>query len=145
MNKQSDLTLKILLWLIAVYHLIAGAAGTFSKDAAVTIGSLFFGVGITMNEQTELLVRYLGAFSIAFGVMATLAALAPARNRTFIWGAVAYFVVRAFDRVVFAGLFSAHAVGSIPNWWRICVILAFAVGLLLLMPRKQAHATSTGG
>ena len=137
MNKPPYVPVRILLGLIAAYHLIAGVAATFFQDAAVKIGSLFFGVQIAMEPQAELLVRYLGAFGIAFGVMAALAALAPERNRTFICGAVVYFIVRAFDRIAFAGLLVQHSTGGVPNWWRILVILIFAGGLLVFLPRMK--------
>lgn len=135
MNKRNGLC--ALLWLIAAYHLLAGFVTTFFQDAAVPLGSHLFGVAITMDPQASLLVRYLGAFAIAFGVMAGIAAIAPERNKTFIYGAVVYFIVRAFDRVAFANLLAWHSVGTLPNWGRIIVILLFAGGLLALMPRAQ--------
>jgi hypothetical protein len=135
--KTSTLALRVLLGFIAIYHLVAGVAATFFQDAAVGIGSLLFGVKITMDPQTSLLVRYLGAFGIAFGVMAALAALAPEKHKGFIYGAVVYFVVRAFDRVAFAGLLTDYSVGPMPNWGRILVILLFAAGLLVFFPRQK--------
>ena len=137
MKTQTDIPLRILLWIIAVYHLVAGVAATFFQDAAIGVGSLLFGVRITMDPQTSLLVRYLGAFGIAFGVMAALAALAPARHKGFIYGAVVYFVVRAFDRLAFAGLLADYSVGPFPNWGRVIIILLFAAGLLVFLPREK--------
>ncbi len=137
MKTQSHLSLRVLLWFIAVYHVVAGVAATFFQDAAVGIGSLLFGVKITMDPQTTLLVRYLGAFGIAFGLMAILAALDPERHKGFIYGAVTYFLVRAFDRVAFAGLLTQYSVGFMPNWGRIIVILLFAAGLLVFLPRQK--------
>jgi hypothetical protein len=138
MNQRAYLPVRVLLWLIAVYHIVAGIVATFFKEAAVKLGGLMFGVGITMDGQTELLVRYLGAFGLAFGVLAALAALDPVRNRAFIYGAVVYFAVRAFDRIAFASLLAQHHVGPAPNWWRIVVIVAFAALLLWFMPREKA-------
>lgn len=144
--KTQNVPMRVLLWLIALYHVVAGVAATFFQDAAVEIGSLFFGVKITMDPQTTLLVRYLGAFGLAFGVMAALAALAPERHKGFICGAVVYFLVRVFDRIAFAGLLADYSVGFVPNWGRIIVILLFAAGLLVFFPRKKVEtpAPSTG-
>jgi len=128
-------TIRGILALIAVYHVLAGVAATFFTVQAALLASWMYGVDIVMDGQTELLVRYLGAFAIPFGVMAAMAALDPVRNKTFIYGAVVYFGVRAFDRILFASLFAEHQVGVVPNWWRILVILAFAVGLLVFVPR----------
>ena len=140
MKKETHVPLRVLLGFIAVYHLVAGIAATFFQDAAVNIGSLLFGVKITMDPQTTLLVRYLGAFAIAFGFMAALATLSPERHKGFIYGAVLYFIVRAFDRIAFAGLLAKHTVGPMPNWGRVVVILLFATGLLIFLPRKKPQA-----
>ena len=140
MNRSRHTTVKVLLWVISVYHMAAGIAATFFKDRAVALGSHLFGVAISMDGQTELLVRYLGAFGIAFGVLAAWAALDPAKNRPIIIGLVVYFAVRAFDRVMFASLLEAFHVGPAPNWLRIVVILAFAVSLLCFMPRRDSAA-----
>ncbi len=145
MKNQRYIPLRVLLWFIAIYHLVAGVAATFFQDAAVGIGSLLFGVKITMDPQTSLLVRYLGAFGIAFGVMAVLAALAPEKHKGFIYGAVIYFVVRAFDRIAFAGLLSEYSVGLMPNWGRIIVILLFAAGLLVFLPRQRTQVDVPAG
>ena len=145
MKTQSHLVLRVLLWFIAVYHAVAGVAATFFQDAAVDIAGLLFGVKITMDPQTSLLVRYLGAFGIAFGLMAALSALEPERHKGFIYGAVIYFIVRAFDRVAFAGLLAEHSVGFMPNWGRIVVILLFAAGLLLFLPRQDTQPDAAAG
>jgi hypothetical protein len=137
MNQRRYLAVRVILWVIAVYHLAAGLVATFAKEQTTTLASLMFGIALTMDGQTELLVRYLGAFGIAFGVLAALAALDPVRNKAFIYGAVVYFFVRAFDRIVFAELLAQHHVGPAPNWWRIVVIVAFAALLLWFMPREQ--------
>ncbi len=142
MKTQTHMTLRIILAVVALYHIAAGIAATFFKEAAAQVGSYLFGVSIVMDSQAELLVRYLGAFGIAFGIMAALAALAPERNKTFIYGAIVYFLVRAFDRIAFAGLLAQHAVGGVPNWWRIIVILLFAGSLLWLLPRQPKESPS---
>jgi len=136
--KSSHLPIRVVLWVIAAYHFIAGLAAVFFQEAALKLGGWFFGVGITMTSQTELLVRYLGAFGLSFGVMAVLAARSPEKNRAVLYGFVVYFVVRAISRVVFWTLLEEHSIGYAPNWLRIIVILFFAVSLIVFMPREQA-------
>ncbi len=137
MNQSAYLPVRVVLWSIAVYHLAAGIVATFFREAAASLAGLLFGVAITMDGQTELLVRYLGAFGIAFGVLAAMAALDPVRNKAIIYGAVVYFVARAFDRIAFASLLAEHHVGPAPNWFRIVVIVGFAAALLWSMPREK--------
>jgi len=138
MAQNSYMPVRIILWVIAAYHLAAGLVATFFKEQAATLAGLMFGVAITMDGQTELLVRYLGAFGIALGVLAALAALNPVRNQAIIYGLVVYFFMRAFDRIVFASLLAQHHVGPMPNGGRAVVIVAFAAALLWFMPREKS-------
>jgi hypothetical protein len=137
MAQTSYLPVKVVLWVIAIYHLVGGLAATLAQRTAADIGAFLFGVQITMTPQAEVLIRYIGAFGIAFAVLAGLAALAPDKNRVVIYGLVTYFVVRAFSRLLFARVLEEHTIGPIPNWGRIIVILVFAVALLWFMPRTQ--------
>ncbi|NQU24640.1 MAG: hypothetical protein HQ567_25440 [Candidatus Nealsonbacteria bacterium] len=131
------IVVRVFLWIICIYHVVAGVAATFFKDAAVELGGVLFGVSITMTPQAELLVRYLGAFAISFGLMTAFAALDPQRNTKIIYGAVAYFLIRAFDRIVFWKLLQEHSTGPVPDWFRIVMILVFGLGLLAFMPRPR--------
>ena len=69
MKENNYLAVRVVCWVVAAYHLVAGVTATLFGESAVTIGSLLYGVGIVMDGQTELLVRYLGAFAISFGVL----------------------------------------------------------------------------
>ena len=137
MNERRYIVVRVFLWTICIYHVVAGVAATFFKEAAVKLGSVLFGVSITMTPQTELLVRYLGAFGISFGLMTAFAALDPVRNTKIIYGAVVYFLVRAFDRIVFWDLLQEHSAGPVPDWFRIVMILVMGLGLLIFMPRTD--------
>jgi hypothetical protein len=140
MNEPRYIVVRVFLWTICVYHVVAGIAATFFKQTAVKLGSVLFGVSITMTPQAELLVRYLGAFAISFGLMMAFAALDPVKNTKIIYGAIVYFLVRAFDRVVFWDLLQEHSAGPVPDWFRIVMILVMGLGLLIFMPRSgRAH------
>jgi hypothetical protein len=142
MQKPSHLVVRILLCAICVYHVVAGIIATFFLDLAVQLGAFLFGVRVTMDGQTELLSRYLGAFGISFGVLAAFAAIEPQKNRKIIYGLVVYFLVRAFDRIAFWGLLEEYSVGPAPNWFRIVMILVMGLGLLAFMPRHEPIETA---
>lgn len=135
MNERRYIVVRVFLATICIYHVVAGVAATFFKEEAVKLGSVLFGVSITMTPQAELLVRYLGAFGISFGLMTAFAALDPVRNTKIIYGAVVYFLIRAFDRIVFWHLLQEHSAGPVPNWFRIVMILVMGLGLFIFMPR----------
>lgn len=132
MQNASHLAIRILLWLTAVYHLVAGVAATIAQEKAVALGAFLFGMSITLTPETALLVRYLGVFGITLGVLAALAACDPVKNRCIVTGMAVYFLVRAFDRVVFYKGMQPFHVGYMPAWGRIIVILAFATAFIVL-------------
>jgi hypothetical protein len=140
MKTDSYLPLRLVLGLMSAYHIVAGVAATFAQEAAVRIGGFLFGVQIALNPQTEVIVRYLGAFGITVGVLAALAALDPARNKAIVWGLIVYCLVRVFDRIMFWSLLQQFHVGPLPAWMRIAGILVFASALFFFSrePKTQA-------
>ena len=44
MTESRYIVVRVFLWTICVYHMVAGIAATFFKEAAVKLGSLLFGV-----------------------------------------------------------------------------------------------------
>jgi len=136
MGDKNYLPLKCFLWLISVYHLVAGIAATLSQQLAINIGSLLFGVRLTLTPQAQLLIRYLGVFGITFGVLMAFAAIDPEKNKKIIYGGIVYFLVRALDRIVFWKLMEEFSVGFFPNWGRIIIILIMAGGLFFFRPKS---------
>ena len=146
MKSSSHTTIRVLLWLTAGYHFVAGVAATIAQEQALVMGSFLFGMSMTLTPEVALLVRYLGVFGITLAVLAACAALDPVRNRKIVLGIVVYFLVRAFDRIVFYKSMHPFHVGVMPAWGRIIVILAFAVAFIVLSRRlKSADSTISSG
>ncbi|MFA5335383.1 MAG: hypothetical protein WC324_00520 [Candidatus Omnitrophota bacterium] len=137
MEKKPYVFLKVLLWLVALYHIAGGIAATFSQQFALQLGYMLFGVNISITPETQVLVRYLGAFAVTFGLLMVFAALDPAKNRKIVYGGIAYFLIRAFDRVVFWKVISECSAGPLPNWGRIALILFFGIALFVLRPKSE--------
>ena len=137
MKKTADILLKINLWIIFAYHITAGLAACFSQQLAVKIGSLLFGVQITLTEQAQILVRYLGTFGITFAVLMAFAAIDPVKNKKIIYGGIVYFCIRALHRILFWKLYVEFSTGPADPWIRLALIGWFAVVLMVLVPRKQ--------
>jgi len=77
--------LKINLLIIFLYHIVAGFAVCFLQELGVKLGSFLFGVQITLTQQAQILVRYLGAFGITFAALMAFAAIDPKKNRKIIY------------------------------------------------------------
>jgi hypothetical protein len=132
MKNGSHAAIRVLLWLTAAYHLVAGVAATIAQEQAVALGAFLFGMSITLTPEASLLVRYLGVFGITLGVLAACAALDPVGNRKIVLGLIVYFLVRAGDRIVFYAAMQPFQVGLMPAWGRIIVILGFAAAFIVL-------------
>lgn len=141
MSRGSHTAIRTLLWLTAGYHFVAGVAATFAQERALALGAFLFGMSVTPTPEVALLVRYLGVFGITLAVLAAFAALDPVKNRKIVVGVIVYFLVRAFDRVVFYRAMQEFHVGLLPAWGRVIVILAFAVAFIVLSRKlKSAEA-----
>lgn len=137
MEKKPYVLLKVLLWLVAFYHIAGGIAATFSQQFALQLGYMLFGVNVSITPETQVLVRYLGAFALTLGLLMVFAAFDPVKNKKIIYGGIAYFFIRAFDRIVFWKAIDECGAGPLPNWGRIAFILFFGIALFILRPKTE--------
>jgi hypothetical protein len=136
MNKLT--ALKALLALVCVTHLALGLIAFTGLPGPVTkIASGLYGVTVTVTPQLQHLIRILGAFMIAIGVMSGFALFKPQQNRAIIDGVAILLLLRASQRILFAQ--QLHDVFSLSYgrlWTQAIFFLALAVALLFLRPRS---------
>jgi hypothetical protein len=66
------------------------------------VGSGLYGAQVDWNHpQFVYILKPLGAFMIALGIMAGIAARNPLRNRAIIYGFAILFIIRGLQRIVF--------------------------------------------
>ena len=138
MNKESHTVLKVFLWVIFTYHIIAGIIGTFFQQLAPEVATKLYGIELVLAPQTQILVRYIGAFCLTLGVLMAFAAMDPVKNKMIIYGGIVYFAIRAFDRIAFWSVMQEHTVGLAPNWFRIIMILIMGLGLFIFRPKAES-------
>lgn len=121
---KSYLGWRILLWFVAVYHLMSGAVLLFSSD--LTIRSLKAMAGVTVSGSPELGIvgEILACYLLAFGLMMAIAAWNPVKNRAIITVGLVLFALRLFQRVFFAD--KVMTVMQIPSqtYWTSAAIVA---------------------
>lgn len=100
--------------------------------------ALFYGAQLALTPQLQHLVRILGAFMIAIGVLAGMALSDPERNRAIIYGLIVLLLLRVSQRLLFAQELHEHfAVSYAKLWVQSLFFIAIGAGLFLLRPRPR--------
>lgn len=137
MNKPG--LLKVVLAVVCLSHLALGILGFISSQGLVTeaIASAY-GAALTMTPQLQHVLRILGAFMIAIGVMSAFALLNPVKNRAIINGIIVLLVLRVAQRLVFAQeIHDAFSISSARLWGQSAFFLTLAMALFFLAPRAE--------
>jgi len=131
----SDKSLKVLLWIAAVYHIILGLLGVFAKDAAVTLANVAFNFNLTLNNEMLWVINPFAAYLLVFGVFMAVAATDPKKYKNIIYAGVGLFALRVIQRIIFVvsapeGLISS--VDPIRNTVAIAVVAVMGLSMFLL-------------
>jgi hypothetical protein len=94
--------LRALLVLVCVSHLLLGLVAFSSPEASTRAAALFYGARVEASPVSAHLIRIIGAYMLAVGLMAAMAARDPARNRTLVLGVCALLTLRVIQRLVHA-------------------------------------------
>jgi len=106
------------------------------------VGSSLYNARVDWSDgQFAYIMKPLGAFMIALGIMAAMAARNPLGNRAIIIGFVILFTMRGLQRLLYMReIESVFAIPTSRSMVQMVVMLALAVGLVLLL-----RAASAGG
>ena len=94
-----SLLVRVVLWLLAAYHLIMGAVAVIAPGVAPTIMRALYGLSLTESGQARYMTSMIGALAVAIGSLAAVAALSPASNHPIISALLLLQLVRICCRV----------------------------------------------
>ena len=95
------------------------------------------------DGQFAYIMKPLGAFMIALGVMAAMAARDPLGNRPIILGFAVLFTMRGLQRLFFMNeIESVFAIPSSRSLLQMVVMLSLALALVLLLRAASAGGSS---
>ncbi len=130
--------------LIAGYHILIGCLASVSPASAAGLAPLMYGVSLDslgpMRPEYELIIRFIGAFALSFGVVAAFAAWRPERARWIIFSVVVFFAIRVLDRFIgWDALIGTLGSSAERNVAQIALMLSFIVvlGAYLLFGRPS--------
>ena len=129
--------IKVLAGFIGIYHIILGLIGSISGELGAQAARAIFDARVDITPQFSYLVKYLGAYTIAFGVMMLLVAWNPVKYRLFIYVGILLIAVRITQRLIFASqLESAFGISWGRNLLNTTIIALLALGLYLFRPKE---------
>lgn len=129
--------LKGVLGVLCLSHLAIGAALFAGGESMLRwIASLYGVAELPLTPEFVYIVKPLGAYMVAMGLMAAAAIRDPARNRIVIYGVAALLVMRVAQRFIYADLItSAFGISPTQLYVQSGFFLALAIALVLLRPK----------
>ena len=100
MNSNAVKCLQGMLWLVCVFHIVVGAGLNLFPGTAPMMAKLY-GAEVNWTPEFTYIIKPLGAFMLALGLMCIAAARNPLDNRVIIYGFAGLFVMRALQRLIF--------------------------------------------
>ena len=132
MNKNLGGLLKVFLWFICAFHVIVGVGLNVSPAFPQAMAD-YYGASVDWSPAFLYIVKPIGAFMIALGVMAAAAARDPMGHGAVVYGFVVLFVIRGLQRLVFQEeIAEAVAIAANRNITNAVVFLVMAAALFLL-------------
>lgn len=142
MNTKMIGLLKAFLWVIAAFHLIVGIGLNVWSEFPQVMAA-YYGATVDWTPAFLYIVKPVGAFMIALGVMAVAAARDPLGHCTVVYGFVVLFVLRGLQRIVFQEeIANAVGIAADRNIINAIVFLVMAAALFLLF---RAAGKGEGG
>jgi hypothetical protein len=140
--KNSSLELlRLFMWLACVFHIGVGLALNLDIGLKEWVGASLYGAHVDWNDpQFVYILRPLGAFMIALGIMAAIAARNPLANRSIVHGFAVLWVLRGLQRLVFQDdIETTFAIPAARSMGTMVLMFAMALALVVLV-RSAASA-----
>lgn len=137
---NTEKILKILLWFVAVYHILLGLLGIFAKETAVFIANNFFNFNLTLTDELLWVINPFATYLLFFGVFMAVAGMNPKKYKNIIYAGVGLFAVRVIQRIIFVvsapeGLISN--VDPIRNVLAIVVVAVIGLSMFFLTKKLR--------
>jgi hypothetical protein len=138
MNRRS--VLRFTLVLICAYHLILGLAAFSDEGTAKWLAEIIFGITLQLTPQLSYIIKLLGVYLMAFGLVAGVAATAPERFSTLLHLVVVLYALRIANKLIFSDLFTvAFAAAPERVWIDLVLLAAFGGTVAALRPSRAGN------
>jgi hypothetical protein len=145
MKSNSIKCLQAVLWMVCASHIILGAGLVLIPGMAPFVAGLY-GAEVNWTPEFTYILKPLGAFMFALGLICIGAARNPLQNRVIIYSFVTLFVIRSLQRLVFGQEISeVFSIEMARNMGNMVFFLALAASLVIFERMARAEpAVQTG-
>ncbi|MBT8078228.1 MAG: hypothetical protein KJO31_06605 [Gammaproteobacteria bacterium] len=124
--------LTVFLWFVCAFHVVVGLGVNLSDEFPQAMAR-YYGAQISWTPEFAYIVKPLGAFMIALGFMAGMAARDPFGHPEIVYGFVLLFAMRGLQRLAFQGeIETALNIASTRNMGNAVAFLLLATVLFVL-------------
>jgi hypothetical protein len=119
---------------VCAFHVLVGLSLNVDLGFREWVGGTLYNAQVDWTDgQFAYIMKPLGAFMIALGLMAAMAAMNPLGNRAIILGFVVLFTMRGLQRLLYMReIESVFAIPANRSLIQMVVMLSLAVALFLL-------------
>jgi len=144
MRSSNIAWLSRFLWIVCAFHILVGLSLNVDIGLREWVGSSLYNAQVDWSDgQFAYIMKPLGAFMIALGVMAAMAARDPLGNRPIIIGFAVLFTMRGLQRLLFMDeIERVFAIPSSRSLVQMVVMLSLAVVLVVLLRAASAGSSS---
>jgi hypothetical protein len=144
MRSSNVAWLSRFLWIVCAFHVLVGLSLNVDLGLKEWVGGTLYNAQVDWSDgQFAYIMKPLGAFMIALGVMAAMAARDPLGNRPIIIGFAVLFTMRGLQRLLFMNeIESVFAIPSSRSLLQMVVMLSLALALVLLLRAASAGGSS---
>jgi len=144
MRSSNVAWLSRFLWIVCAFHILVGLSLNVDLGLKEWVGGTLYNTQVDWSDgQFAYIMKPLGAFMIALGVMAAMAARDPLGNRPIILGFAVLFTMRGLQRLLFMNeIESVFAIPSSRSLLQMVVMLSLALALVLLLRAASAGGSS---
>jgi len=144
MRSSNVAWLSRFLWIVCAFHVLVGLSLNVDLGLKEWVGGTLYNAQVDWSDgQFAYIMKPLGAFMIALGVMAAMAARDPLGNRPIILGFAVLFTMRGLQRLFFMNeIESVFAIPSSRSLLQMVVMLSLALALVLLLRAASAGGSS---
>jgi hypothetical protein len=120
---------------VCAFHILVGLSLNVDLGLKEWVGSSLYNAQVDWSDgQFSYFMKPLGAFMIALGIMAAMAARNPLGHRSIIIGFAILFTMRGLQRLLFMNeIESVFAIPASRSMVQMVVMLSLAVALMLLL------------
>jgi hypothetical protein len=102
---SNSLALKLLqvaLWITCAFHVLVGLSLNLDIGLKEWVGSGLYNAQVDWNQpQFVYILKPLGAFMFALGIMAAIAARNPMHHKLTVYGFALLWLIRSLQRIIF--------------------------------------------